>query len=1846
MVDQASIMKRFHTARILFVLLGLVITGCGPENGSRQELPAYSLETARWISHVPDDVLHGDGEIHVRFVNAVVSEERIGTEPDEALFRFDPPVRGNARWTDSRTLSFQPERPMERGRTVSGQLKLDRIIPEAPPLLEFQFSVAGREMEKMDVRLSPLAPQGDRMQLTGSLAFTQEAHREKVESGVRLLVDGESVPLSWEGRGTDRSFTCRSGEIVRTGESRTGVLVIDKDHLALSSDVKREFIIPAAGQMKVVEIEKREAGESVTLVVRFSEEPDPMQDLTGLLEVQPQVSLSLKAVGNEVYLQGAFRHGTTYTLSVYPGIRSRAGNTLGALYRKEVTINDIKPRIRFARDGVFLPSANQQKIRFQTVNLRKVRCRIQKVFESNLAQFLQVEHLGSSRDRRDYFSSWEVKRVGVDVASDTLLIGEERNTWRQHELDLHRIVPGGEKGCFLVTLSFDEEDMLYGRLGQETEEERLQRRRQYYYGRDYYNDPYSPGYRYRWSRVEKAVIFSDIGLMVKKAHQRVLVLATRFQDAAPWKDVSITLRTYQNQMIARMNTDDEGRADFTGIREELFLVEAEKDGQRSVIKPNEMAWNLSGFDTKGRVADPDAVHAYVYTERGVYRPGDPINLSLIVRNQTGTFPDDHPVELVWVNPRNQTVLRRLENRARDGFYNFAVSTRASDPTGIWHARFQVGPRVISHPVRVETVVPFRLKVRLEPEKPALAPEDTSLLVDLSANYLFGNPAGGLAARVDARVESRVKTFNRFPDYVFSHEGLEPPSLDTPLFSGNLDDQGRMRVLWKLPRMEGVPSGLHVLLTAEVLEKGGRPNRGYAELSWTPYQRFVGIRKPGVLYMQVGTPVNLPVVCVNDHGEPVAGRSLTFQIFRNDTHWWWEYDNRHTFRMRFKQDRHTRLIRQGNLETRGEPVRFDFTPEDDGEYLIEVRDTSGGHTAAVFINAYAWGQMPAAGDEADRLLLKADKPEYRPGDTARITFPSPREGRMLVSVEKGAGILQARWVEPDSENRQMTLDIPVTKEMIPNAYVSIAVIQPHQQTVNDRPMRVYGILPLNVVDPATRLGVAVKAPEKLKPGHSFQVEIQMEDKREAQFTLAVVDEGLLDLTRFSTPDPWKAFFSKEQLGVLTYDLFSHVIGAHKGDVFRTFSIGGGVEEAYRASQMAPEKSRRFRPVCLFKGPLETDKKGRAKVDFQMPNYMGSVRIMAVAARGNQYGSAEKAVPVTQDLIVMPTLPRFLGPGDRFSLPVTVFALGENQGPVEVRLETEGPVRVTGASRQTVDFSEKGEKDILFQCQVLQEVGTARFTIQAASGQNSAREETEVEVRASSPRIYESVRRTCRPGESISLVMPGEGLPGSAEAQIRIQRRPDLNFSHRLYWLMRFPYGCIEQTVSAVFPQLYLKKIMETDLLDASDLDRNINAGIARLRRFQLPSGAFAYWPGNTETSVWGTLYAGHFLIEAKNRGYHVPSDLMDNWFRYTQSQALTSRDNLMMRTYRVYLLAAGEQPQIGAMNLLKENNLKDMNDTQKWLLAGAYQLAGVPSTAMEIRNQAGMAVEDYFEFGHTYGSGIRDKAIILEMLVLFEDWTRAREVAEELAGYLETDSWYSTQTLGTMLLATGKFLEAVEGGEKPLLKGEFRLPDGKRRPFETREIGISAEISGEFQKKKVEVVLDARSEVNQAFVTLDWSGVPVEGIVGDLARNLQMEVEWIDEEGLALDPSRMVQGQVFWLHIRARKSQDYTHPIDEAALVQLLPAGWEVENIRLSGEDLPYWMNSWALHREEYLDIRDDRILWFFDFPEGSGSLDFVVKLHAVTAGRFTLPATVLEAMYNTRYQARKAGYHVSVLPRE
>ncbi|MCG8581528.1 MAG: hypothetical protein MI866_16505, partial [Bacteroidales bacterium] len=718
-----------------------------------------------------------------------------------------------------------------------------------------------------------------------------------------------------------------------------------------------------------------------------------------------------------------------------------------------------------------------------------------------------------------------------------------------------------------------------------------------------------------------------------------------------------------------------------------------------------------------------------------------------------------------------------------------------------------------------------------------------------------------------------------------------------------------------------------------------------------------------------------------------------------------------------------------------------------------------------------------------------------------------------------------------------------------------------QTINDRPIRMFGIIPIYVEDENTKIKYQIRTADNLVPNEDFTIDISTESEQQSQFTIAVVDEGLLSLTQFRTPRPWRAFYKKIGLFVDSYDIFSQVISANKGDVFQTFSIGGAEEMDYRESQVDPvDGKKRFEPVCMFKGPLMTDSKGKASVSFRMPNYNGAVRVMVVGTQRGNFGHADKTVPVRSDVIMQPSIPRMLNPGDEFTLPVALFNLNKNISQADFTISTEGPLEIISKSKYTVDFSQNSEADIAFKVRVKKSVGQAKIVIKGQAGDIVVESTTNIKVVPNATRQYNKETQKVMKGSSINMTVPKVGMDGTNNATLELSVFPNMDFNHRLKWLIRYPYGCVEQTTSAVFPQLMLKSMGYFSSDEAREIDENINEAIKRLQRFVVSNGGFAYWPGGTSISFWGTNYATHFLVEAKKQGYAVPDYLYDNGINSLRNYAKQHKGRLMTRVNRVFILALANRSVMSEMNLLMENEINKMSSTQKWMLAAAYHLNGVEDVREQILAMADHATEDYEPDSHSYGSKHRDDAIILYCATLMNKMNDAELVAKNITKKLSALDYLSTQSSGYMLLSLGNYFKAagIEIGNGQIMTGNITLANGKKMAF-NKAGSYSVNIPDNFDQT-IKVEMSDDSEFEQVYATLSWNGVPFEDETPAMAKNLKLDVKWYDENGKLINPQTLKQGSTFYGRFSVNNTSAVS-ALSELALVQIIPSGWAVENTR-------------------------------------------------------------------------------------
>jgi uncharacterized protein YfaS (alpha-2-macroglobulin family) len=602
-----------------------------------------------------------------------------------------------------------------------------------------------------------------------------------------------------------------------------------------------------------------------------------------------------------------------------------------------------------------------------------------------------------------------------------------------------------------------------------------------------------------------------------------------------------------------------------------------------------------------------------------------------------------------------------------------------------------------------------------------------------------------------------------------------------------------------------------------------------------------------------------------------------------------------------------LVDHKEITYSGDVSRVSFVPHHYGQYQVAIEDLQSGASSSIVFYVSGWGYAPWAMAEPERLMIDFDKDSYRVGEQATVQIRSPFAGKLILTVERD-GVLDQRIIR--MQENTATITLPVREEYKPNVYVVGSLIRSNESLEIHAPVRAYGAYPLMVDCSDQKLTVDLAAPDHIIPRSTLDVSVKTKGGTGRTYlTVAAVDEGILQITDFATPDPFGYFYRKRRLSVETYDIYSLILPEIEKSEKKSTPGGGRADE--RAKHLMPVALRRVKPVALWSGMVQTDQQGRATVHLKVPQFQGSLRVMAVAFDGASYGSASQSVTVSDPIVLTPTFPRFIAGKDSFYIPVNVYNGTEKAGQVTVELSVDGPVEILSPNKQTVDVPSKQERLVKFTCQAADEMGALHFRLDASGLGSTTRHDVDVPLRPASPLVTEAgARRIGDDGEASFEIEP-DWIEGTTRLQISLSPFALVSFGHSLRFLLRYPHGCIEQTTSRVFPLLYfsdIAKVTEPSLFKDRSADYFIQEGITKLRSMQMRDGAFAYWPGGRYESEWGSIYGTHFLVEARKAGYQVPDRVTNKAARQLKKmvkQKLESRTRgyqLERQAYAAYVLA--------------------------------------------------------------------------------------------------------------------------------------------------------------------------------------------------------------------------------------------------------------------------------------------------------------------------------------------------------
>ncbi|MFZ4058382.1 MAG: alpha-2-macroglobulin family protein [Ferruginibacter sp.] len=1857
---QCSEISRMAILRtLLFITVAASFFSCNQNQKWITVDPAFS----KYVDAYTTGVVSKTTAIRIQLAANAGTTHAVGEVLKESLFDISPSVKGKAVWVDARTIEFKPDTWLKPDQQYNVKFKLGKVTAVPDKYSDFRFSLKTVNPSFKVTQDGLRSTEKNKMQLSGQIETADVEVGASLEKLVSALQDGKPLTLSWQHNDAAKLHVFTINNIARGTNASKVQLKWDGSSEGFKTNGAYDITVPAQGDFTVLNVQAVNDAQQYASV-QFSDPIAVGQDLTGLITISNQSDLAYTINGSEVKVFGNGKLDGNYTVNVNAGIKNTWEDILYKGFAANIIFENNMPAVKIQGKGNILPNSGRLVLPFESINLNAVDISIIKVMENNVPQFLQENDLAGNT---------ELRRVAKPIVQATLRLDDDKtldlHKKQRFSIDIDKYLKTEQGAIYRVTIGFrpgysiyqsvdtsatgnridaEEEETpdyeSYGRSGLDSDDDFWNRYDAYYpygYNWERRDDPSSKSYynKDRWAT--RNILASNIGLTAKRGADNSLMIAvTNILTTEPMGDVELELRDYQQTIIQKVSSNSDGFATLD-LKRKPYLLIARKGNERGYLKLDDgSSLALSRFDVSGAEVK-NGIKGFLFGERGVWRPGDSLYLNCIIEDKAHKLPEDHPIEFSLFTPQGQLYKQEVQRNATDGFYLFKTVTDAGAPTGNWLLKAKVGGAVFEKSIKIETVMPNRLKINIDFGKNPLLGKGGGTEGKLNAKWLFGAPGKNLKAKIDIALNASTTTFTAFKDFVFDNPTSDYEAQNKTIFDGTLDADGNATIKPSFETEGVAPGKLSANMVIKVFEPGGAFSTDNMVVPYSPYLTYAGVKLPNGLppfdYLQTGKNQTVQIVNVDQLGNLVSGTSeVEVQYYRIQWRWWWD-DNGENL-TNFTQNEYNKLIKKENIDLTNGKGQWQFNTGNSewGRFLILVKDLKSGHITgkSFYVDDGSW--QSRGGDEdqtaATMLSFTSSKEKYAVGEEIALSIPSSNTGRILVSLENGSRVIQSFWksVTPG----QTQVKFKATAEMSPNIYATVSLLQPHAQTINDLPIRMYGSIPILVEDKATILHPVLNMPASIRPEQQVSFTVSEQQGKAMTYSVAIVDEGLLDLTRFKTPDPHSAFYAREALGVKSFDLFDYVIGAWGGDLERILTIGGDAN----AGPVKQKSANRFKPVVKYLGPFQLKAGQRQTQTFTMPSYIGSVRAMVVAAHEGSYGFAEKAVPVKKPLMLLATMPRVLGPGETIRMPVTVFAMEPNVKNVTVSLQANPYLELVGSSTQQVTFAQTGEQLVYFDVKVKPAVGIAKVKLVANSGSEKASCEVEMDVRNPNPAITSVTEITLAPGQEWNTNALPIGLVASSTAMVEISSIPAMNLQKRLDYLIQYPHGCIEQTTSSVFPQLVLKQLTDLDDTRKAFIDRNIRVAMGKLQNFQRPDGGFSYWPGMNESDDWGSSYAGHFLLEATANGYQVSDFMLQQWKNYQRGKAnnwMPSSTNFyggdLSQAYRLFTLALAKVPELGAMNRLKE--FKYLSPEAKWRLAAAYSLAGQDNTAQSLIAGLPTTFDNRNTPGISFGSELRDQAMVLEALTIMNKRNLAAGLVPTIAARLSQESWYSTQTTAYALIAIAKYCGKNPSGAKILANTKI---DGKANVIQSnvylRQVPIALKNGGN------NVVVTNKGN-NTLYVRLITQGQPLAGDSLRVNNNpavLSVAVSYITANGNPIDIAKIQQGTDFVAKVVIRNPGKRGY-YSQMALTQIFPGGWEILNARMLGGE-----GAFKSSVSTYQDIRDDRVYTYYNLGENE-TATYYIQLNAAYLGRYFLPGTYSEAMYDNSITGGVNGRWVEVV---
>ncbi len=1335
---------------------------------------------------------------------------------------------------------------------------------------------------------------------------------------------------------------------------------------------------------------------------------------------------------------------------------------------------------------------------------------------------------------------------------------------------------------------------------------------------------------------------SDLGLIVKEGSSDIMVFVNSLRDATPVKGAKIDFVSSNNQKVHTAVSDNNGVAIFKNAKQlaagfRISMITARNENDFNFILFDKTRVETSRFDVGGKRTDNVNYDVFIYGDRDLYRPGDTANINTIVRTPRWEVVRDIPVKIKLLAPNGREYMnqRHQLNASGAAETRFVIPKQAMTGTYVIEVYAANDVLLASRKISVEEFVPDRIKVTATTNKPVYNPAE-AINLDITADNLYGTPAAGRRYEAELRLKRKQLVSKSLPEYSFNLESKNMPVLASIVQQGNTDAEGKASVAFQAAAYLNIGL-LEGKIYTTVFDETGRPvNRlNMVEIPTQPV--FFGIRHFDT-WLSTRKTINIQFAAIDRAGKPVASAKANVVILN------YAYETvieRNNGRYNYVSQKRERIVFNREIDIRAAGTHIPFIPVASGEYEVRIMATGSENYVSRSFYAYGWGDTDYASFEVSRegeVNITPDKTSYVPGDRAKLLFKAPFDGQLLVAVEQD-NVLSYQMLS--LVNKSASMDLAVTGDHLPNIYIDATAFR--KSVDMSIPLTVaHGVVSLKVDDASAKLKVAISAPEKSRSG--VKQTFTVKTSPGAEVTIAVVDEGILQITDYKTPDPLAWFYQKRALGVNSYDVYALLYP----ELQRSSSPAGG--EAYDLSRrINPLTGDRVKLISKWSGILKANPSGECAFSIDIPQFSGALRVMAVAYKGSQFGSAEKTMKVADPVIVSMSLPRFLSPGDNCAVAVSMTNTTTKGSNATVKLSTTGPASVAGKNSATASLKPGAEEVAMFAVNAENAVGVATVTATVNALGQTFTQNFEIPVRPAGGLTFVTGSGSVEAGKSITFKSSTDFYARGVKSALILSKSPAVEFAKNLDYLVRYPHGCLEQTISTAFPQLYLADIAKLfpeatgrNLYVGGSPGYNVQQAILKIEAMQLYNGGYSMWPQGGDAYWWATAYATHFMLEARDAGYEVNRSVLARALSYL-SQKVKEREmetyfyvengvsksrNIPKREilYSVYILALADKAPVSTMNYYK-SLASELSSEGRYMLASAFMLAGDVKSFRSVLPKAFGDEKAINEFGGSYASYLRDRSVALNaLLVADRNNPQVNELLKSISAEMKNARYYSTQETAFALLAIGKHARRSMNSEI------------------TAQVVVDGKVAAEYNNKDMQLPL----ALNNKSVTIaakgkgslyyyyELSGIKTTPNVADEDNHLKVRRRFLDRNGNPVNSNSFSQNDLVVVEITAQSETGTI--VANVAITDLLPACFEIENSRLVAErDMNFMKNR---STPEYTDMRDDRISFFTTLSGTPKTFYYTVR--AVSKGTFVIGAVSADAMYNGEYHSYSGSGKVNV----